>query len=322
MGTKEVSIKLPPTFYFTGGRDYEMSIKRFMTHPVTEEKIFEDKFGKKKITEGTIRPTHRISGMSGFKKGLAVSGRLQYIPLLQFYSVERVLSMDVQQAGKLLNQIEKKVADGKLVQLNTNIKIGNEVIPQYFRPDQVEEIRLAGQRRENRLLKPINLSVSESVGEKVNRLKQSLGGFDSDKIQKMPMTAQPIEPPPLKPKKKIRLQHFKSEKTGELLKPIKKVATTLWKHPITKAVIRIPILEAQLLNEIILGGKLPIGTVSETAKELHKSLQKGELTKEKIKKIPKKIIKTRLSYGGRVSAKPYTVGGKVYSQPIRKPKFI
>ena len=175
MGTKEVSIKLPPTFYFTGGRDYEMSIKRFMTHPVTKEKIFEDKFGKKKITEGTIRPTHRISGMSGFKEGLAVSGRLQYIPLLQFYSVERVLSMDVQQAGKLLGQIEKRVEDGKLVKLNTNIKIGNEVISQYFRPDQVEEIRLAGQRPENRLLKAKTVSYSESIGEKINKLNQSLG---------------------------------------------------------------------------------------------------------------------------------------------------
>jgi len=330
--TKKIQVKLPPTFYFTGGRDYEMAIKRFMTHPTTEEKLFEDSFGKKKAVEGTIRPIHRISGMSGFKEGLAVSARLQYIPLLQFYSVERVLSMDVQQAGKLLSQIEKRVADGKLVMLNTNIKIGDEVIPQYFRPDQVKEIRLAGQRPENRLLKPINLSASESVGEKVNRLKQSLGGFESEKIPKMPMTAQPIEPPPLKPKGEIIFQHFKSEKVGELLKPIKKLATTAWKHPLTKNIIKLPLMEAQALNDIISvlagGHRLPyIGSLSKTAQDIAKSLEKStkvegvEKLKE-LKKIPKKIIKTRLSHGGRVSAIPYAVGGKVYSQAIRKPKLI
>ena len=52
-----------------------------------------------------------------------------------------------------------------------------------------------------------------------------------------------------------------------------------------------------------------------------KGFTAGELI-DYLKKIPKKIIKTRLSHGGRVSAIPYAVGGKVYSQAIRKPKLI
>jgi hypothetical protein len=106
-----------------------------------------------------------------------------------------------------------------------------------------------------------------------------------------------------------------------------------WKNPVTKAIIKLPILEAQALNDIVSvlagGHRLPyIGSLSQTAKDVATSLEdaakeeKGLEKLKKLKKIPSKIIKTRLSYGGVVSAKPYAMGGKVYSQEIRKPKLI
>ena len=105
------------------------------------------------------------------------------------------------------------------------------------------------------------------------------------------------------------------EKTAPRVKEsIKKGALVAWKHPITKAIVHIPILEAQLLNDIFAGGKIPyIGSLGKQTQEIAKSLEKG--------KIPKKLPKLK-KYGGKISAKPYAIGGKVYSNYIRKPKFI
>ena len=135
--------------------------------------------------------------------------------------------------------------------------------------------------------------------------------------------------------KKGRIPVFQKLKSfsGGALSTVKTVATTAWTHPLTKAVIKVPILEAQALNDIVSvlagGHRLPyIGSLSQTSKEIAKSLsdaskEKSGLEKLKaIKKISTKIIKTRLSYGGVVSAKSYAMGGKVYSQEIRKPKLI
>ena len=120
---------------------------------------------------------------------------------------------------------------------------------------------------------------------------------------------------------------------GGALKTFKKAVMVTWRHPITKAVIKVPILEAQALNDVISvlagGHRLPyIGSLSQTSQEIAKSLEdaskeeKGIEKLKKLKKIPTKILKTRLSYGGIVSAKPYAMGGKVYSNIIRKPKLI
>ena len=120
---------------------------------------------------------------------------------------------------------------------------------------------------------------------------------------------------------------------GGALKTVKQAVMVAWKNPVTKAIIKLPILEAQALNDIVSvlagGHRLPyIGSLSQTAKDVATSLEdaakeeKGLEKLKKLKKIPSKIIKTRLSYGGVVSAKPYAMGGKVYSQEIRKPKLI
>jgi|TARA_Y100000296_G_scaffold86782_1_gene127808 hypothetical protein len=305
--TTEVPVRLPPAFHFTGGRDYEMAIKKLMIYGTSEQPIFEDKYSPRKRvkTMGGLRPTaHRLIGsLPAFREGVAINARLQYIPLLQFYTPERILSMNVQQAGKLLSQIEKKVKKGKLIEVNTNIKIGNSVIPQYFRPDQKAEIAAAKDR-----LRIAKLEALES--QKKGVFKHEHKNVIEDTIENKRLS---------NVNKRVNKMMSALDKTQKVAK---KTALVAWKHPITKAILKVPILEAQLLNQILLGGNLPIGTVSETAKDLHKSLQKGELTKKTIKKIPIKIIKKRLNQGGRVSAKPYAVGGKVYSQSIRKPKFL
>jgi hypothetical protein len=138
---------------------------------------------------------------------------------------------------------------------------------------------------------------------------------------------------PLMEKGRIPLIQKLKSFPGGALQTVKTVATVAWKNPITKTIIKVPIMEAQALNDVISvlagGHRLPyIGSLSKSAQDIAKSLEDASKEKsgleklKKIKKIPMKVIKTRLSYGGIVSAKSYAMGGKVYSQEIRKPKLI
>ena len=158
-----ITKELPSQFKFWGTGEYGKAIQKFLMAPELKSPLevpFKDVSPSRKkrgapfkfqpFTTGTvgygplietgvksINPNARPIGMFGLYT------RLEMIPLLTFYSPERLLSTTYQEAYKLLHKLERNVASGKIIKLPTNIKYGNVIIPQFFHADQKTEIAKA-----------------------------------------------------------------------------------------------------------------------------------------------------------------------------------
>ena len=197
--------ELPSQFKFWGSSEYGKSIQKFMAAPVLTSPLevpFKDvSLSREKrssiqkfqpFTTGTIgygplietnvtgiNPNARPIGMFG------VYTRLEMIPLLTFYSPERLLSTTYQEAYKLLKKLDAKVAKGEIVKLPTNIKYGNVIIPQFFYADQKTEIAKVkatinqaiinafNEQEGKSSAKPVVIPSSAAIGEEVKKIEST-----------------------------------------------------------------------------------------------------------------------------------------------------
>ena len=323
----QTPLVLPNKFKFIGNSEYAKAIQKFMTWPIIESAAnvpFKDVAPSRKRrpsyqkfqpfikdARGKIVPNPNAIpvGMSG------VYDRLKFIPLLKFYSPERVLSTTYQQAHKLLNQIEKKVNQGKLVKLPTNLAVGQHIIPQYFYPDQKTEI--------SKVKAAFNQKIIDILG-KENMPIKDITPIVEEKIKKIETQQKKLEFKPEEKKtekverpKKITKKEIAKAQSRQTLAGLFKAADSIAKPKPTEG------------GSKFIGPKSKIKTFMKTGAGAALAIP-GAGPKSPMQQAlgMHDPFNTGLPYmkkGGRVppkKRKPYAVGGKVYSQSIRKPKFL
>ena len=343
--------ELPSQFKFWGSSEYGKSIQKFMAAPVLTSPLevpFKDvSLSREKrssiqkfqpFTTGTIgygplietnvtgiNPNARPIGMFG------VYTRLEMIPLLTFYSPERLLSTTYQEAYKLLKKLDAKVAKGEIVKLPTNIKYGNVIIPQFFYADQKTEIAKVkatinqaiinafNEQEGKSSAKPVVIPSSAAIGEEVKKIESTTkpekikvieGKIVEEKKKKI--TKEKVE----KPKKQTKKEIAKAQ-SRQTLAGLFKAADSIAKPKLTegggkfispKSKIK-TFMKAGAGAAVAIPGAGPKSPMQQ-ALGMHDPFNTGLPYLKKGGKVPPK------------KRKPYAVGGKVYSQPIRKPKFL
>jgi hypothetical protein len=325
----QTSLVLPDKFKFIGSNEYAKAIQKFMTWPVIESAVdvpFKDvSLSRKKRPsyqkfQPFIRGAHGVMGINPNAVPVGMTdtfSKLRLIPLLKFYSPERVLSTTYQQAHKLLNQIEKKVNQGKLIKLPTNLAVGHHVISQYFYPDQKAEIakvKSAFNQKIINILEKENIPMRDITPTTEEKLKeQKKLEFKSKEKKKETKKEKPKET------KKVKITRKQQAliKSQQTLTSLFKAADSLAKpKPIEgggkfiepKSKIK-PFMKAGAGVAATIPGGGPKSAM-QLMLQMHDPFSTGLPYMKKGGRVPSK------------KRKPYAVGGKVYSQAIRKPKLI
>ena len=347
-----ITKELPSQFKFWGTGEYGKAIQKFMAAPVLTSPLevpFKDVAPSRKtrgkpfkfqpFTTGTVGYGPLIeTGVKSINPNAVPIGmhgtfvRLEMIPLLTFYSPERLLSTTYQEAYKLLHKLERNVASGKIIKLPTNIKFGNTIIPQFFYANQKTEIAKAKATINQAIINVFNEQERKSSVK--SPIPHSIADI-SKEVKQIESTAKPEKIKVIKGK---IVEEKKKETKKEKPKKTKKVKISRKKQSLIKSQQTLASLfkAADSLAKPKLGG----GSVSgEKPSRVKKFMGTGARAAATIPGGgPKSAMQlmlqmhdpfsTGLPYmkeGGRVPSKkrkPYAIGGKVYSQAIRKPKLI
>ena len=360
-----ITKELPSQFKFLGTGEYGKAIQKFMAAPVLTSPLevpFKNVAPSRKtrgkpfkfqpFTTGTVGYGPLIeTGVKSINPNAVPIGmhgtfvRLEMIPLLTFYSPERLLSTTYQEAYKLLHKLERNVASGKIIKLPTNIKFGNTIIPQFFYANQKTEIAKAKatinqaiinvfneQERKSSVKSPIPHSIAD-ISKEVKQIESTAKPEKIKVIKGKIVEEKKKETKKEKPKKtkKVKISRKKQSliKSQQTLASLFKAADSLAKHGRygDSMLVHMHPIEVQGIASLVPGGRLPVnpGTGPRAAPTIPAPGPKSAMQLMLQMHDPFSTGLPYMKEGGRVPSKkrkPYAMGGKVYSQAIRKPKLI